>query len=74
MLPAIDFEMKMAMINIVIITEVTPACTTEVGYCFASSKTKENLKAGVKLHLLAVLSAGRSYQKTHHSGFRGERL
>lgn len=27
-LPAIDFEIKMAMINIVIITEVSPTCTT----------------------------------------------
>lgn len=29
MLPAIGFEIK--MINIVITTEVTPICTTEVG-------------------------------------------
>lgn len=63
----------MAMINIVVITEVTPTCTTEVRDFFASSKTEESPKADVKVHL-ELLSVGRSYQKTLHSGFRGEKL
>lgn len=67
-LPAIDFEIKI-VINTVIIAEVTPASTVEVGHFLP----KESLKADAKLHLL-VLPAGRGYWKTHCSGFREERL
>lgn len=59
----------MTVINTLIITQVIPAYTIEVGHILP----KECLKADVKLHLL-VLSAGRGYQKTHCSGFREERL
>lgn len=63
----------MAMINIFVITEATPTCTAEVRDFFASSKTKESLKADAKVHL-ELLTVDRSYQKTLHSGFRRENL
>lgn len=58
----------MAMINIVIITKIIPSCIN------SSNKSKESIKAFVKLHLHAVLSADKSYWKTHQNGFTGESL
>lgn len=65
----IYFGIKMATINIVIITKIIPSC---INSCI--NKSKESIKAFVKLHPHAVLSADRNYWKTYQNGFRGESL